>query len=312
MRPDDIQKLLGGYATGTLTDAEQQALFAAALEDQELFDTLAREQSLRELLRDPAAKAELLASLDERPKRWLWWWRPAAALAMAGIAAIAVVIVRQRAPQPPAAIVAEVRSPAAGVGRALASAPSAAATRAGAEATEGIQRSAAGSRAVPRPADAVTLAEAPKIAQPVHWRRYWGGWAESSAGVPPAPAAAPLSFTSAPERRGRCGESVGRAPSDLPRARCSSERSPRGRAFRRRRACRRASRNRSDFATRVLRKEGGDFVAADPDALKPGDEVELRFTANANGYLSLDGADACRADRDAAVHHGAARSSGTR
>ena len=53
---------MGGYATGTLTDAEQEALFAAALEDQELFDALAREQSLRELLRDPAAKAELLAA----------------------------------------------------------------------------------------------------------------------------------------------------------------------------------------------------------------------------------------------------------
>ena len=44
MSPEDIKKLLGGYATGTLTTEEQQALFAAALEDQELFDSLAREQ----------------------------------------------------------------------------------------------------------------------------------------------------------------------------------------------------------------------------------------------------------------------------
>ena len=34
MNRDAIQKLLGGYATGTLTPEEQQALFAAALDDQ--------------------------------------------------------------------------------------------------------------------------------------------------------------------------------------------------------------------------------------------------------------------------------------
>ena len=56
MSPEDIKKLLGGYATGTLTAEEQQALFAAALEDQELFDALAREQALRDLLSDPASR----------------------------------------------------------------------------------------------------------------------------------------------------------------------------------------------------------------------------------------------------------------
>ena len=61
MNREDIQKLLGGYATGTLTPEEQQALFAAALEDQEIFDALGREQALRDLLRDPSAKAQLLA-----------------------------------------------------------------------------------------------------------------------------------------------------------------------------------------------------------------------------------------------------------
>jgi hypothetical protein len=40
----------------------------------------------------------------------------------------------------------------------------------------------------------------------------------------------------------------------------------------------------------VLRKEGTDFVEADPEALKPDDTVALRFTANANGFLSIDGA----------------------
>src|SRR5450631_697776 len=100
MSPEDIKKLLGGYATDTLTTEEQQALFAAALEDQELFDALAREQSLRDLLRDPAARAELLSALDTPANRlcgfWQWLRRPAVAgLATAGVAAIAVLAVWQ-------------------------------------------------------------------------------------------------------------------------------------------------------------------------------------------------------------------------
>jgi hypothetical protein len=100
MSPEDIRKLLGGYATGTLTTEEQQALFAAALEDQELFDALAREQSLRDLLRDPAARAELLSALDTPASRvggfWQWLRRPlVAGLATAGVAAIALVAVWQ-------------------------------------------------------------------------------------------------------------------------------------------------------------------------------------------------------------------------
>src|ERR1019366_3489687 len=100
MSPEDIKKLLGGYATGTLTTEEQQALFAAALEDQELFDALAREQSLRDLLRDPAARAELLSALEAPATRpvgfWQWLRRPVVAgLATAGVAAIAIVAVWQ-------------------------------------------------------------------------------------------------------------------------------------------------------------------------------------------------------------------------
>ena len=100
MSPEDVKKLLGGYATGTLTPEEQQALFAAALEDQGLFDALVREQSLRDLLRDPAARAELLSALDSPAGRtggfWQWLRRPAVAgLATAGVVAIAVVAVWQ-------------------------------------------------------------------------------------------------------------------------------------------------------------------------------------------------------------------------
>ena len=99
MNREDIRKLLGGYATGTLTLEEQEALFAAALEDQELFDALAREQSLRDLLRDPAAKAQALAALDQPKQGWLTrWWRPAA-LAAASVAVAGLVFIAVR-PKP--------------------------------------------------------------------------------------------------------------------------------------------------------------------------------------------------------------------
>ncbi len=93
MSREDIQKLLGGYATGTLTAEEQRALFDAALDDQELFDALAGEQSLRDLLRDPAARAHLLATLDDasvpmRRRAWSQIIRPAAV----GVAASLLVV----------------------------------------------------------------------------------------------------------------------------------------------------------------------------------------------------------------------------
>jgi len=118
MSREEVQKLLGGYATGTLTPEEQQALFEAALDDQELFDALANEQPLHDLLRDPAAKAEVLAALDVPPARggWLAWmrlpWVPA--LAMAGLAVVGVAIWQSNRPREIAApqLTAQLREPA--------------------------------------------------------------------------------------------------------------------------------------------------------------------------------------------------------
>jgi hypothetical protein len=74
MKREDIEKLLGGYAAGTLTAEEREALFGAALEDHQLFEALAREEPLRELLEDPAARNQLLAGLG--PAREPWYYRP--------------------------------------------------------------------------------------------------------------------------------------------------------------------------------------------------------------------------------------------
>ena len=82
--PDEVRALLGGYATGTLTPEEQQRLFDAALQDQDLFDELAREQALKEAFDDPAVRRELLEVLDrpswrDRFAAWLRWPIPVAA-----------------------------------------------------------------------------------------------------------------------------------------------------------------------------------------------------------------------------------------
>jgi hypothetical protein len=116
MSREEIRKLLGGYATDTLTAEERQALFAAALEDQELFDALGREQSLRDLLRDPAARAHLLAALDApAPAPWYRrWWRPLPAAAMAVVlATVAIVAVRRHPPAAPEVTVAKLETPVA-------------------------------------------------------------------------------------------------------------------------------------------------------------------------------------------------------
>ena len=108
MSREEIEKLLGGYATGTLTPGERDALFAAALEDQQLFEALAREEPLRELLQDPIAKTRLLAALEPKPARgYLRWLRPAAwAIPAAGLAAIVVMLVMQR-PEPRPVMIAQ-------------------------------------------------------------------------------------------------------------------------------------------------------------------------------------------------------------
>jgi hypothetical protein len=80
MSKEEIERLLGGYATNSLTVEERKALFEAALDDQELFDALERDQSLKELLDDPAWRREihgallspLAAPAPRRTRRWAW------------------------------------------------------------------------------------------------------------------------------------------------------------------------------------------------------------------------------------------------
>lgn len=104
--PQQIEMLLGGYATGTLTPEENQALMAAALHDQRLFDALMDEEALRDALSDAGTRAELLAALRP-PERARAWWRapwPWAAAATAAVALLALILVRRPPAAPPTEI----------------------------------------------------------------------------------------------------------------------------------------------------------------------------------------------------------------
>jgi hypothetical protein len=106
MSREEIQKLLGGYATDTLSEAERRALFEAALEDQDLFDALAKEQALREVLQSSSARQQLIAALGPArepfaARAWRWLRQPIALGLAAGLAALLIVgglVLRQTKP----------------------------------------------------------------------------------------------------------------------------------------------------------------------------------------------------------------------
>lgn len=100
MAEPEADKMIGGYASGVLTAYEQRVLFEAALCDQDVFDALAEDQALKELLEDPVARRRLIdamAPASTRPARgWLssaraWLKRPAL-LALAGSLATALLV----------------------------------------------------------------------------------------------------------------------------------------------------------------------------------------------------------------------------
>lgn len=96
----DLEYLLGGFATNTLTEAEHQALFRAAMVNQRLFDLLADEQALKELLDDPAVRRRLVQQLKqtqgqtrpdwyERTIAWITRWDTLAVVGSVAVVALA-------------------------------------------------------------------------------------------------------------------------------------------------------------------------------------------------------------------------------
>jgi hypothetical protein len=111
MNPIDPRLLLGGYATGTLTKSERDALMQAVLEDPELFEEFVEEEDWRGALEGPAFRQRLIRRLRqlEAETKPSWrqrvagslerMWRPRWALTAVGLAAaiLVVVLIRQGA-----------------------------------------------------------------------------------------------------------------------------------------------------------------------------------------------------------------------
>jgi hypothetical protein len=120
MKPEELEQLLGGYATGTLTPEEQQRLFDAALRDQSLFDQLMREQALKDAIDEPAVRRELVVELEQTRPSWRemfgGWFRPQYSIAAAGLAVAAIVtvvaIVKFTGPEPDVQIAQVQEAPA--------------------------------------------------------------------------------------------------------------------------------------------------------------------------------------------------------
>src|SRR6266481_9620207 len=121
MKDEDIQNLLGGFATGTLTESERELLVGAALHNQELFNALADEEALREFIADPASRRRLLQALQQTPEpgfaqRLTGWMRRPAIWAVAGsVMAALMVTVAIRQSRPPAMEMARSTAPAVAV-----------------------------------------------------------------------------------------------------------------------------------------------------------------------------------------------------
>jgi hypothetical protein len=308
MSPENIQKLLGGYATGTLTPEEQQALFEAALSDQDLFDALAREQPLHDLLRDPASRAHLLAALDDRPAPWYarWGWRPmAATLAMASLVTLAVVALR-RAQAPRPVTMAELKSVPLPRPQALPFQPAPPAAKPAAEARQPARQTPHARRldAPLRPAAPV----APEVAAPAAApptdaiASLRDTEAKTKAEVQVQAAAPNAALATIPSTNARAlfyatpaqlqefsgasrgGQGGGGGPrfQQQQQQQLAQNRAAAPMA----KAIAAAQVANPGVRYRILRQNpSGEFAEADPDSLRTGDTVEIEFTPNDAGFL---------------------------
>jgi hypothetical protein len=118
MANDDIKDLIGRYATGALTAEEQKRLFHAALDDQDLFNEIAQEQDIKQLIAEPGARGRLIHALAPPPRKTAWIFGVAATAALTVV--IALVLLR---PKPAPSTVAIVKNPPVAAETAAPSAP---------------------------------------------------------------------------------------------------------------------------------------------------------------------------------------------
>lgn len=275
----EIQKLLGGYATGTLTAEEQQVLFEAALHDQALFDALAKEQPLRDLLRDPTARAHVLAAIDDRPRRsWNRWWAIGAlAAAAACIIAPGVYWMRpeKRVQLATAQPEARVRDSAIAPQPAPVAVPPKAAAKL-------VAKKSAPPRAKAQRAETLASVDAVAVNRPEP--------AAAPAPVAPPPMAGVSGgvmggFLPEGQQNARSLFYTGSGNSLLPQSGPMQSQGQVQQLQARLKTV--ASANLGVKWTALRKQDDGLFSEVDPEQIKAGDTIKLRLVANDNGYLSV-------------------------
>lgn len=94
MTPGNLEDWLTEYASGSLSHGKERALFAAAMEDQDLFNSLMDQHAIREMLDQPEARQELarwLAREMQEPSSWFRvrnWLAAPRGLVLVGASAI--------------------------------------------------------------------------------------------------------------------------------------------------------------------------------------------------------------------------------
>lgn len=103
----EMERLLGGYATDSLTEEERKLLYQAALEDQALFNALEDEQALRELLAHAESRREVVRALRPSASKTHSWW--IWGLGAATVAATLLILPFVNRPRPTVQLAAKVR-----------------------------------------------------------------------------------------------------------------------------------------------------------------------------------------------------------
>lgn len=121
MAQDELDHLLEAFAADRLTPEERAQLHAAAMRDKRLLCALADEEALKEVLRDPVLRADLLLELQSTGGVWRhgkrWWRRPwmwiavVSALSVVGAILIGTELYHDRTPEQPLRVEREASAP---------------------------------------------------------------------------------------------------------------------------------------------------------------------------------------------------------
>ena len=173
MTPEERDLLLSRYATGRLSESELRQLREAALADQSLFDAMAEEEELRDLLGDPASRQEVLEALEPPGSlslsswRGPWAWATAGGLAAVAVLTVAVWRMQQQHTEMAMQRRADVPAAAAPAPQPVATPPAEASSKPAPPPTEAPAKPVQAARAKPvEPPAAVATEQVAKLAAP--------------------------------------------------------------------------------------------------------------------------------------------------